>query len=894
MKLEELKVSSLSNPKGIEKAPYFSYIITSGRHGVFQASCHITVSRGGSPVWEKDTEGSRSAYIRYEGPLESRTLYEVTVSVTDNYGETDTVSGTFETGFIAPDGWSGKWVRSTLPVSPAGKGFGLQPPATMFRRMFTCSGKPASARLYCTCHGIYIPYLNGEEIDGRRFAPEHSSYGKVLYYQTYDITPFLKEGANTLSLYVGDGWYHGVKTSPRVEGWERRHAVLYQMELAYPDGRRETVCSDGSEVCSYGPVVSSDLYAGEKYDARLSFGTSASAPAEAVPDGTPSYGYGNLHAQADPGVRCVEEVPVKEIIKTPEGDTVLDFGKVLAGRLSAVIREGSGRTVAFTHTEMLDRDGNFFLTADMPDGGVEQRDEYVSDGTERRYEPLFTYHGFRYVKVEGASDVNASDYTAKAYSSDPGSPASFTCSDDRLSRLYLNIRNSQRSNMFSIPTDCPQREKAGWTGDIAIYARTALRNGDLTAFLCRWLQSVRADQGANGAVPIVVPYDGGYPMSECFFGPMYEEAGTIGAAGWGDCCVDVPFAILRATGNPIPAEENYDVMEKWCSYIISRCALPGKDAAERKNPENEKYLWNRGYQEGDWLVPSLVKERTDADEPATDPIQDQLFQTEYTTQYAVPMYAYRTFAAMELLSHALGYEGKAAYYGAVAERMKQAIREELFSPDGTLPTNLMGAYVLAVSLGLVPKEHKDAVAGHLVRCLEESGGCLDTGFLSTPYLLDAYTNIGRKDLAYSLLYQNKRPGWLYEVEHGATAIWESWNALGKDGNPQKVSFNHYAFGCVDEWIAENICGICCNGYGYGSIKVQPDISCGLSYARRTVKTEYGMLTAAWEIKDGRFMLDCEIPCNTTAEIILPDGTTHPAASGAWHLECPAPAKQKQD
>lgn len=310
----------------------------------------------------------------------------------------------------------------------------------------------------------------------------------------------------------------------------------------------------------------------------------------------------------------------------------------------------------------------------MPDGGVEQKIRYIADGTESVYEPLFTYHGFRYVKVEGVTDVRKEDFSARVYTTKKENAGSFVCSDERLNRLYRNIRNSQTSNMLSIPTDCPQREKAGWTGDIGIYARTALLNEDITAFLNRWLLSVGAEQAASGAIPLVVPYDGNYPYTELMFGAMFDETEIFGSSGWGDCCISVPYAMYCVTGDTEVIRKNLVMMEKWCAYILNRCALPCKT---KKIPgEFDRYLWNRGYHQGDWLVPSLSKKAIE------NPTDDYFYQMNLTAQYAAPMYGYRSFDLLAKMTEAIGESEKSRYYRGVADKMKESIGKCLFDRRG--------------------------------------------------------------------------------------------------------------------------------------------------------------------------------------------------------------------
>ena len=869
MKLANLKISSQSNPVGIDGKPYFSYELTSEKRNVTQENRSIKVSNGDKVVWEKSEKSGKSAFIPYEGELKSRTRYAVEIVVTDNYGESDSITGYFETGLLNENDWQAKWVKSSLPIFEAEKGFGKQPPATMFQRNFTCKKQVKRARVYCTCHGIYRLYLNGKRFEEGEFAPEHSTYRSILFYQTYDLTKFLQPGENTFSMYVGDGWYLGTKTTPNLPNYERRHAVLFQIEIEYQGGEREIVLSDANVECAYGGVVASDLFAGEIFDANKKFENWQKG---VIAD----YSYRNLTAQIGEPVICSEELPVRQIIHTPKGETLLDFGKVLAGRVRFSVREKKGSVVTLTHSEVLDKEGNFFQNTEMPDGGVEQKIRYIADGTESVYEPLFTYHGFRYVKVERVTDVKKEDFTARVYTTKKENTGSFVCSDERLNRLYRNIRNSQTSNMLSIPTDCPQREKAGWTGDIGIYARTALLNEDITAFLNRWLLSVGAEQAASGAIPLVVPYDGNYPYTELMFGAMFDETEIFGSSGWGDCCISVPYAMYCVTGDTEVIRKNLAVMEKWCAYILNRCALPCKT---KKIPEEfNRYLWNRGYHQGDWLVPSLSKKAIE------NPTDDYFYQMNLTAQYAAPMYGYRSFDLLAKMTEAIGENEKSRYYRGVADKMKEAIGKCLFDGEGNLPTGLMGAYVLAIAFDLVPEKFKTKTAEKLVLLLKENDGCLDTGFLSTPFLPDALCAIGRRDLAYSVLYQTKCPGWLYEVERGATAVWESWESYEEDGTPKKISFNHYAFGCVDDWISRNICGLVPQSAGFRTMKIQPLPDSSLRFAERKFHSVYGEIAVKWEKREGKFILDCSIPCNTAAEIILPSGKSHSVGSGSYRFE----------
>lgn len=551
----------------------------------------------------------------------------------------------------------------------------------------------------------------------------------------------------------------------------------------------------------------------------------------------------------------------------------MDFGQVVAGRARVTVDLPTGAAVTVEHFEAVDAKGNYFNNIDSAMGITEQKDVFISDGTPQTFEARFTFHGFRYLRVSGVENPIAAQFVAVVLSTEKTNAGTFECSNADLNRLYQNTRWSQCANMLSIPTDCPQREKAGWTGDISLYAKTALLNEDVTPFLTQWLQSLCVDQRENGSIPFTVPDVSIYHYAGIQMGEQTGCGGPVCSAGWGDAAVTVPMAIYEVTGNTCILEKQYDSMKGWCDYVISRARIHAPNST--LPDEVEEHLWDTGFQFGEWLVPSL------AGAP-----QEQLFTTMATTSaYTTPIFGWLVVHKMAQAAAVLGREEDAVRYQEEADKMKHAIRAALITADGVLRYERQGAYVLMLVFGLVPDAWVDKFGTKLAEIIHANGDRLDTGFLPTPYLLDALCIGGQRELAYTLLYQTESPSWLAQVKRGATTIWESWEMYQPDGTPKKESFNHYTYGTVDDWIFRTIGGVDQEDTGYRRLMIHPQPDKSLTWAKRSFETENGTVSVSWKREGGQFILTADIPCNTTARIILPDGTQHTVGSGHYTFNC---------
>ena len=886
LKLTKMRCLHLDRPLGIAENPYFSWVLTSDVENTMQASYRLTVKEeDGRELWDSgDMMSQESTYIFYEGEsLSQNTRYLWRVTVTDNHGQQAAEESWFETAIWENDFWKAKWVKSVLPTMERQAHLGEQPPAALFRRECNLGKKVTRGRLYATCHGIYQLTINGERPDDREFAPECTVYREYLCYQTYDVTSLLTLGKNIIGMHVGDGWYHGFMTKAEDEAYDPAHAILFQMEIAYEDGTIETVCSDEDVRVKQSPVLCSDLFAGERYDAnQVSYGwEKADYDAGDWDRAEPvDFGFRNLKAQYGQPVKPILYLPVKELLQSPKGETIIDFGQVIAGHVRMHVNVPKGCMVTISHTEGLDAEGNYFDNNPTAD----QRIEFISDGKNQVYEPHFTFQGFRYIMVSGVEEIRSDDYIAVVLSSEKENAGTFACSDERLNRLYENTRWSQQANMLSIPTDCPQREKAGWTGDIQVYTKTALLNEDVTPFLTRWLQNLAIEQKSNGSVPFVVPLAGAYMGMYRGYEQQFNTPEGVAPAGWADAAVLIPYYMYELTGNKKILQDQYESMKKWCDFVMET-AKTNKPEDSTLPEEVEQYLWNTGHHYGEHLIPSYSR----------DGYGPQTYEAiRVSTKYVAPIYNYESLSKFARIAEILGNSRDAAIYAGKAGLVKKAIQEGVIDEEGNMPADLMGAYAMPIYYDLVPEKWKEQFAVRLVKSLEKNHGCLDVGFLGIPTLQDALCKIGRTDLAYDLLFCTEAPSWLYEVEHGATTIWESWFALAEDGTPFcstlgeyvfTMSLNHYAFGCVDDWMFRSINGIEHMAPGFKKICIAPKMDRRLSWAKRTYECGYGTISSEWK-KDGEdFVMKVQIPCNTTAVIMLPDGDRKECGSGNYTFMC---------
>lgn len=881
-------------PLGIDiKTPRFGWKLQSKLRDTVQTAYRLQIFA--DQKLEVDTgrvESEESTEVVIEGwETAPMTQYGVVVEVWDNKDRRVETETWFETGRLGVP-FRSDWVepeQEPTPPSMDGKDMskaadGANPyckvkrdfaefrPSQYIRIPFE-AGKPIKkARIYATAHGIYELEINGIKPDDRKFAPENTTYKKVLQYQTYDVTQHLMSGKNVIGVTVADGWWAGrVGTTGDCCQYGDKVGILLDGVIEYQDGTKDYISTEHA-VSSTGPLVYSDLFVGERYDAAKEmegWSTPGFDDGSWKPVNIVNYPMDNLVGQYAPPVRVLKVMKPERIFMTPAGETILDVGQVIAGVVKFTVTAPAGITITLEHTEILDENGNYYNN--ILGVNKEQMDVYTTKEGAQTYCPQFTYHGFRYVKITGwPGRVSMNDFTIYVYSSEMEDIGSFTTSDERINRLAQNIWWSQVANTISIPSDCPQREKAGWTGDIMAFAPTLTFNRSANAFLTAWMQNVRADQLENGAIPDIVP---DLPAYKKF---LTEAFGFETSCGWGDAVIIVPFAVYQQYGDRRILEENYEAMKRWMAYVKGRCENSHPESYETWDEERKtrsRYLWNTDFHFGDWLIPSIVLGNPDG--------MAMNRTAEETMQIVAPAYA--AFSAMNMakIAEILGEDADKAYYGELYQSIRKAFIEEYVHEDGTMDADFQGIYVIALKIGLVPDKVRSKMVEHLCQMIKANRGCLDTGFLSVLFLMDVLTENGRKDIAYQLLFQTQCPSWLYEVEHGATTIWESWGAIGEDGTVSTYSYNHYAFGCVGEWMYREIGGLKALKPGYKKIRVEPSLDCGLTRAAVSEETPYGRAAVDWELIDGKAIVHVTVPVNTSAEICLPGKATVSAGSGDY-------------
>ena len=788
-------------------------------------------------------DSAATADIRYAGqPLASGARYAWQVRVWDSSGQ---ASGWSEPAWfeveLDPSGWRASWIglgrirlnfkppTSLSPSDPVARALG---PVPHLRRAFTVDKPVASARLHVTALGLYEARLNGRRVGDAVLAPGWTDYTRRIPYQTYDVTGLLADGENVLGALLADGWYCGfIGFDAKRAGAQYGPApeFLAQLVIRFADGSDQWIVTDGRWRAAFGAIRHADLLMGERHDLALephgwdSPGFDASGwldvrcrDRDAVP----------LVADPGPPVRVTQEVPAVSITADPAGRQIVDFGQNLPGWVRISVDGPPGACIRVRHGEVLAADGSLY-TENLRT--ARQTDEYTTTGGAQVLEPRFTVHGFRYAEISGyPGDLDLRSAVARVVHSDTPATGSFESSQPWLNRLFACIDWGQRSNFISVPTDCPQRdERIGWLGDAQIFARTASYNRDVAAFFAKWLDDVADAQLPSGAYSDIAPR---------------LNLDWAGAPAWGDAGVIVPWTLYRVYGDAGCLERHFGAMTAWMDFL------------ERGNPD---YLRSRalGNSYNDWLA------------PGQDLTPPELLATAYWAHDA---------ALMAEIAEAIGRPDDAAGYRGLRSKIRAAFVEAFVEADGRVSSGTQTAYALALHMLLMPDELREAAAGHLVEAIEAAGWHLTTGFAGVGYLLPVLSSAGHTDVAYRLLEQQGLPSWRYMVDHGATTIWERWDAWTAERgfqSPWMNSFNHYSLGSVGEWLYRFVLGIdlAPGAVGFDQIRVRPHAGGSLTSARGSYRSVRGLITSEWERRDGEFRLRVGVPASVRASVRVPSG-----------------------
>lgn len=840
LEIKKIKINHLDSPIGITGVVCASWEIMSDNMDVVQTGYHLQISERQdfhTLVYDSGrTASAESANVVISGIcFKSLVRYFVRVYIWDNYGED---SGWSRTEFLSAlqntDEWQANFITAETDTDK------LKASGTAVRKEFTITKSVKEAFLISTAHGLYQVYLNGKRVCYDELTPGWTSYNKRLLYQSYDVTALLKYGDNAIGALLGAGWFKGDISYNRLHNFYGNFSAFAgQLLVRYEDGSEDVIVTDKSWKGTHSPILHADIFDGESYDARLE----QEGWAESGFDEDDRWKCVSLTKQAKENlvpqqgctVRIKEKKAVKDIITTPQGDTVLDFGQNLAGWVHFCVKGCSGDVVELNCFEILDADGNVY-TENLRTAKQTIRYICKGDGTEE-FTPHFTYQGFRYVRVKQYPGIVEKDkFEALVLYSDMEQKGTFCCSNNLLNQLQSNICWGMKGNSVDIPTDCPQRdERLGWTGDAQIFGQTASYLMDTTEFYRKWLCDVATDQKPDGGVPNVVPD----VLSN------FEGKPSYGSSAWGDVAVVLPWVIYQETGDISIILQQYKSMKAWVDFVA-------------KNAESEKEIFDMQF--GDWVA----LDAEDGSYYGATPVR--------LTCFAYRAYVTRLFAKM---AEAVGKTEDAKVYQSMYKKAVQDFKESYFNEDGTMTVQTQTAHIVALYFNLVPENYKEIVTKSLLRLLAEQDGHLVTGFIGTPYFMHALSQNGCIKEAYELLLKEDFPSWLYQVKQGATTVWEHLDGLKPDGSMWSAdmnSFNHYAYGAVGLWMYEVCAGLRMDEEhpGWKHFYVEPTPGGGLTFAEASHLTAYGKASARWELKDGEMLVCVQIPHNTSADIILHD------------------------
>ena len=855
------------DPIGIDvTAPRLSWVLASNKRNSSQSAYQIQVYTSMSTdksnlVWDSSKVISdESVHIIYNGPeLLSSQKYYWRVRVWDQNGSGSKWSSVnmWQMGLLNSSEFKADWIEVDADNT-------IDRSSPLFRNEFKVSKKIASAIATITAHGLYVAYINGQKIGDAYFTPGWTSYNKRLQYQTYDVTKLLQQGDNAIGAMLGSGWYRGTLAWGN-EKYGKTLALLLQVEVKYVDGTSEIIGTNKNWKTATGEILNSEIYNGELIDARK----------EKEGWKLPSYNdqewnlvkvkdfdKTNLIATMNEPIRKHEKFEVIEVITTPEGDQVLDFGQNLVGFVQVKIKGNKGDEVILKHAEVLDKNGNFY-TANLR--AATQENKYILKGGEEEiFEPHFSWQGFRYVRVKGISGkLDPANFTAVALYSDMNTTGGFTTSNKLINQLQHNIEWGQKGNFLDVPTDCPQRdERLGWTGDAQVFFNTAAFNMQVDNFFTKWMKDVKADQLENGSVPHVIP------------NVLNPHDGA--SAGWADVSTIIPWNLYLNYGDIAILENQYTSMKGWVNYMRG---------------QSENYLWNRGSHFGDWLF--------------YRPDDDNDGRSALTDKYLIAQCFYANSTQLLInTAEILGKQNEVEEYTALLVNIKEAFINEYTTRNGSLVSNSQTAYVLALNFDMLPENLREQAAKRLADNIRSYNYHLTTGFLGTPYLCHVLTRFGYHDLAYTLLMQKSYPSWLYPVTQGATTIWERWDGQKPNGDFQTISmnsFNHYAYGAIGDWMYKTLGGINSSsktdGVGYKKIILKPHVDNKLVSKKEEEQSEderltmvntdldtyYGKISSHWQKGDNQFSMDFNIPVNTTAELHIPTNAIEKIMEGKSKL-----------
>ena len=837
MKAVRLRTEYLVNPIGIDIVAPRLYWNAEG--GTKQTAYQIIAKSGDKIIWNTGkVASSRMTHILYEGqPLHSREKVYWSVKLWDENGDGGEIStGSFEMGLLENTDWEAKWITGNYKVKKSERY-----PVDCFRKHISITREVKSARLYITACGLYEARLDGEKIGNYCLAPGHTDYRKRVQYQTYDVTELLSVGNHTMTVQLADGWYRGGCGAWGIRNqYGTETKLLAQLEITYADGKRDTVVTDESwDWSNDGPIRFADNKDGEVVNANREPSYSGKAKVtnhEVIPT-------------ASNNVSVTEhEHFTPTVTKAPNGKWLLDFGQNIAGYISFRIQAKASQKLTFRFGELLDGEGNLTLKniqcVSKEKASPLQQIIYTCREGLNEYKTTFAVFGFQYAEVETDIELQPEDVTAIAVYSDIEQTGFFECSNELLNRFVKATIWSTKGNSLDIPTDCPTRERHGWTGDAQIFFETANYLFDYAAFSKKYLKDVYDWQKKDGRLPQIAPYGG-----VDFY--MWTLNGSV---GWSDAGILIPYRFWKLYGDKQILIDYYDRMKRYAGFMMNRCGKLGLMAKPLGiKGEAKKYAVNAGQSYGEWAEPKDVYPNDWKDMVAPHP--------EVSTAYTSYV-----LGCMAEIAEELGYTEDAALFRKYSEGSRKAYQAMAETSDYSLDTDRQARLVRPLAFDLLNEQQKEYARKRLIQALENYGWRLGTGFLSTPLILDVLAQYNL-NAAYCLLENEEMPGWLFMSKNGATTIWESWEGTQAQGGI--ASLNHYSKGAVCEWLFKTMCGIRIDGENHFVIAPKPGGS--LTHAKAVYHSIYGTVECGWEKIEEGYLFRISIPANTTATFILPEG-----------------------
>jgi alpha-L-rhamnosidase len=829
-----LQCEHLQEPIGIDSQhPRLSWMLKDDRQGAKQTAYRVTVAKDSLSLtrntgfaWDTRKLNSANNLIAYTGPaLEPFTKYFWKVELWDQDGKSTQASiSSFETGMMKMANWRGTWISDGINVNTL--------PAPYFRKVFNAGKKIKSARAYIAAAGLYELYIDGKKVGNHRLDPMYTRYDRRNLYVSYDVTSYLSEGKNALGVLLGNGWYNhqslAVWDFDRAP-WRGRPAFCLDLRITYQDGSSEVIASDDSWKTHSGPLIFNSIYTAEHYDARLEqrgWNTTDfvdTAWQEISLRAAPSQ---NIVSQVMYPIRNVEEIKPKSIRKMNDTTYLFDLGRNIAGVTKLSVKGKRGTVVYIKHGERLSKNGRLDLSnIDVYYRPKDNNDPFQTDivtlngGSREEFMPKFNYKGFQYVEVTSTSPLQVDENSIVAYfmHSDVPAAGKISSSNPLIDKLWQATNNSYLSNLFGYPTDCPQREKNGWTGDGHFGLETGLYNFDGITVYEKWLADHRDEQQPNGVLPDIIPTGGwGY--------------GTSNGTDWTSTIAIIPWNIYMFYGDSKLLNDCYENIKKYVNHI------------ENISPEG---LTTFG--RGDWVP---VKSKS-------------------SLEFTSSVYYYVDASILAKSAKLFNKTADYMYYNELATKIKQAINNKyLHRSTGIYGSGTQTELSMALQWGIVPSELKHTVALNLAKRVQADGLHLDVGVLGARAILSALSDNGQADVAYQLAAQDTYPSWGWWIVNGATTLYENWDIDAK----RDISLNHMMFGEIGGWLFKGIGGINIDEQhpGFSNVLLQPNFVKGLSHFEASHDGPFGTIVSSWKRAGDKVIYSVSLPANSSASVYFPE------------------------